>query len=371
MDVLTISLGRNILKSGSREQERMREYVKYLEAFHIVVLTRTSHGYSEEIHEGNLHVYPTNSRSRFMMLVDAYFLSRKIAMQTRATSLVVSAQDPLEIGWLCLLISRIKNTKLHVQVHGDYFSSEGWVGNSLARRLRRHAALIFLRHAPCIRVVSNRIKKSLTERGVTAERITVLPIRPELESFLSVSHSFREVPPFTFLYVGRLAPEKDISRILHSFVKLCVVQPLIHLRIVGDGEEKEKIKALIVSLGVSDKVTLVSWTEDVPHEMLNADVFLLASFHEAYALTLVEAMAVGLPLITTDVGCVGEVVKDEVHGIVVSEEGIASYARAMQRMITDIQFRKLCGERGRNAASLLAECKTDDYARAWVTALEC
>src|SRR3989338_2725903 len=130
MDVLTISLGRNILKNGSREHERMRGYSKYLEALHIVVLTRREHGYSKEIHDGCLHVYPTNSKSRFQMLIDAYIISRRIAKQVRNTPLIISAQDPLEIGWLCVLLLKIKNTRLHVQVHGDYFSSEGWVGNS-------------------------------------------------------------------------------------------------------------------------------------------------------------------------------------------------------------------------------------------------
>lgn len=370
MEVLTISLGRNILKQGSREYVRMQGYAKHLEALHVVVLTRREHGYTEVVHEGNLHLYPTNSLSRILMLWDAFFISRKIAKETRREPLVISAQDPLEIGWLCALLSRLRGTRLHVQVHGDYFSGAGWVGSSWTRRLRRRVALFLLRHAPHIRVVSERIKKTLVVCGVPAERMTVLPIRPEIESFLATSREMHTDAPCTFLYVGRLAEEKDIPRILRAFVRVHGAYPATRLRIVGDGEMKNDIVSLISALHVSDAVSLVPWTEDVPNEMVNADIFLLASLHEAYALTLVEAMATGLPIITTDVGCVGEVVVDGVQGIVVYEDGVAPYASAMERMVTDIPLRKSCGRAGKEAARALARVSADQYAQAWVTALE-
>lgn len=369
MDVLTISLGRNILKHGSRERERMHLYAQYLNAFHVVVLTRKEHGFGNVVHENNLHLYPTNSHSRIMMLWDAFVIGRGIAKQKRTESLVISAQDPLEIGWLCWFLSRIQNTTLHTQVHGDYFSGETWVGGSLIRRLRRRAALVLLRLAPRIRVVSERIKKSLIQKGIASEKITVLPIRPELESFLHTPHVFKEKSPYTFLYVGRLAPEKDIPRILYAFAELHSEHPQAHLRIVGDGEERVRIVSLIKLLNLQNSVSLVSWTEDVQSEMAKADVFLLASKHESYGLVLVEAMAAGLPIVTTDVGCVGEVMKNEIHGIVVYEDDVTTYARAMERMVTDTEFRRSCGVEGRKTAQILACTTPDEYAQTWVIAL--
>lgn len=369
MDVLTISLGRNTLKHGSRERERMHLYAQYLNAFHVVVLTRKEHGFESVVHENNLYLYPTNSRSRIMMLWDAYVIGRRIAKQKRTESLVISAQDPLEMGWLCWFLSWIENTKLHIQVHGDYFNGEAWVGGSLARRLRRRAALVLLRRTPRIRVVSERIRKSLIQKGIASGKITVLPIRPEIESFLRTPHVFKENPPYTFLYVGRLVPEKNISRMLRAFAELHSEHPQTHFRIVGDGEENESITATVKSLGLQDSVSLVSWTENVPSEMAKADVFLLASKHESYGLVLVEAMATGLPIVTTDVGCVGEVVHDGVHGIVVSEDDVAVYAQAMERMVTDMEFRRSCGAEGRKTAQILARTTTDEYAETWVRVL--
>lgn len=370
MDVLTISLGRNILKGGSRERERMHSYAKHLDALHIVVLTRREHGFKGEIHEGSLHIYPTNSSSRILMLWDSFCIARKIIQESRTSPLRISAQDPLEIGWLCFLLSRMQNTKLHVQVHGDYFSSEDWVGHSLVRRLRRCIALFLLKHTPRIRVVSERIKKSLIERGIDASRISVLPIRPEIESFLKAAHKFREKPPYTFLFIGRLAAEKNIPRIVRAFSVIHEKFPESSLRIVGEGEMQKTIEELVESLNLKNAAAIVPWTEDVPGEMEKADIFLLASLHEAYALTLVEAMAVGLPIVTTDVGCVDEVVKDSVHGVVVYEKDVSSYVSAMERMVNNQEFRKLCGENGRKTAQALAGVSVDEYAEAWVTALK-
>ncbi len=366
---MTIGVARQLLIPGNRERVRQRAYAALLTKLSIVVLTRREHGFTDVQCEGNLKLYPTNSRTRFLMLWDAYRIGRNIIREERTEPIVVTAQDPLEVGWLSWFLTRSKSAHLHVQVHGDYFSSDAWVGHSLVRRVKRFFARVLLRRAPAIRVVSERIKRSLVARGIPESKITVLPIRPELESFLSCEHTYRTQPPFTFLYLGRLAPEKNIPRIVNAFAFAHKKNPNTRLRIVGEGSEQARIESLITSLGIKDAVTLSPWTHDVAREMNDADVFLLASQHEAYALTLVEAMAVGLPVITTDVGCVGEVFEDGVHGIVVKDAGVASYAHALVRMVTEAGEWKRYGEHGRATAQKLAGQSHEKYVRAWVTAL--
>jgi hypothetical protein len=112
--VVTIGLGRNILKKGSRERERMSLYAQHLGALHVIVLTRKMHRYSEVQHERNLSVYPTNSKNRFMMLINAFHIAKKIMKDTGNSTTVISAQDPLEIGWLCFILSKLTNACLHI-----------------------------------------------------------------------------------------------------------------------------------------------------------------------------------------------------------------------------------------------------------------
>ncbi|MCF7815443.1 MAG: glycosyltransferase [Candidatus Pacebacteria bacterium] len=369
MEILTVGIARKILDVKSREYRRMRTYAKHFEAFHAIVLTRKEHGYGDVLHDETLNIYPTNSSSRMMMLWDAYRIGKEIARQKRKSTLIISAQDPLEIGWLCFLLSSIKNTCLHVQIHGDYFSSNAWAGKSLLRYARRFFALVLLKRAVAIRVVSERIKKSLCSRGISSGRIAVLPIRPELESFCRVVYTVKKNPPYTFLYIGRLVSEKNITRIVKAFSNIHTKYPDTRLTIVGDGEEKKKIESLIQKLKIGSSVDIRAWTENVPNEMADADVLLLASKHEAYALTLVEAMATGLPLVTTDVGCVGELVKDDEHGIVVTEEGVDAYSKAMERMVSDYEFRKACSENGKKTMCCKATNSNDEYIREWVSSV--
>lgn len=347
----------------------MQEYAVHLKSLHIIVLTRKEHGYTTEIHEGNLHVYPTNSRGRIMMLMDAFRIGNGVVKKQGGAPLVISSQDPFEMGLVALLLARKRHTTLHVQIHGDYFGSPFWRGYSPLRAVQLILARFILSRAPGIRVVSERIKKSLLKRGFTEKRITVLPIRPEIEAYLHTPHKEVTHTPFVFLIASRFSAEKNIPLMIHAFARVARNHQNIHLRIVGRGVEERRIRSLIATLGLQEKVTLIPWTEALETEMQQADVFLLSSDHEAYGLTLVEALAAGLPIITTDVGCVGEVIQGGVHGIVVPVRDEIAFTSAMERMITDSDFRSACSKAGKETAKRLASVSQEAYARAWVASL--
>lgn len=370
MEVLAISLARQVLLSDSRERARMRSYAKHLEVYHMIVLTRREHGFRVPVREGNLHLYPTNSYSRFFMLVDAYRLSRRILRMHRDTPIVITAQDPLEVGWLSWILSRMTNVPLHIQLHSDYFSSNAWAKGSVIQKARRFMAMVLLRRVTAIRAVSERIRRSLMQRGINGAYITWLPIRPDIELFRESPHTFTDIPPCTFLYIGRLSPEKNVRRIIDAFALARRTCPHTELRIVGDGIEKVRITKQITELGLGAAIHLCPWTNDAPKEMARADVFLLASLHEAYPLAPIEAMAVGLPIITTDVGHAGEVERDGIEGIIVSDDSTSAYADAMIRMARDTTFRKLCGEHARARALELVQLTQNEYSHAWVKSVE-
>lgn len=368
MNIIALSLGRSILEEGSRERQRMQAYAAHLDAFHVIVLTRHIHEHGEPIHDRTLHLYPTHSRTRIGMLIDAYRIGRKLARNVSPT--IVTAQDPFLIGVVSYLITCGTDTQFHVQVHGDYFSNVHW-GDILTRPLLRFFGTILLKRACGIRVVSERIKKSLVKRGLLASHITVLPIRPELERFLSVTRKVREDTVVTFLMASRFAPEKNIPLALRAFRALTDAFPHTHMRLVGRGGEEKKIRTLITKLGIQDRVSILPWTEHIEQEMAQADVFILSSNHEAYGLTLIEAMAAGLPIITTNVGCVGEVILNGVHGIVVPVDEVGHMYDAMKRMVQDDIFRSRCGTEGRATAQTFARYTHDAYTKAWVAAHCC
>ncbi len=117
---------------------------------------------------------------------------------------------------------------------------------------------------------------------------------------------------------------------------------------------------------LEDVITLLPWDSHIEHEMANAHVFALASLHEAYGLVLIEALATGTPVVTTDVGCVHEVVKDEEHGIVVPVNDEEAFTRALIRMYEQSEFRIQAGMHGRILGQTLSCVREDSYAKEWV-----
>jgi glycosyltransferase involved in cell wall biosynthesis len=374
ISLITIGYAKQALISGTREQVRMSQYAEKLTVLHIIVFTKKSDGYTKPVAFGKLMVHPTHSSLRIFMLYDAFMIGRRIIKQSPGSRWIVSSQDPFETSVVGRMLARILHVAHHVQLHGDNFSNNIWRSESLSNKIRYFFGLHILKTATHIRVVSERIKRSLIECGVQETRIIVLPIRPELESFLQVPYIVRKNEPYTFLFIGRLAPEKNIVRILEAF-SMCMRSnhdmPQIRLRIVGKGPEEARLRAYTQKNNIEHLVEFVPWTENVPNEMAKADVFLLASKHEAYALTLIEAMAVGLPIITTDVGCVDEVVKDGIHGIVVYEDTIEAYAVALREMIQDNDDARVrYSEQGRNTARSIAMQSVEMYTNAWIQSLQ-
>ncbi len=370
MNIITLSLGRQILRKESGDRSRMRMYAQHLDAFHCIVLSRRKHGFTDIVHEDHLHLYPTNSITRLGMLIDAFYIARKILKEDQKKQFSISAQDPFELGFMCFLIAKIYNARFHLQLHGDYFDSL-WEGVSLIRRIRLRVAHFLFTEACGIRVASERIKKSLIRRGLPESKITVLPIRPMLEAFLSCRRPVRIDDALIFVTTSRLSPEKNIPLMLYAFHRCVQKYPHIKLRIIGGGEEKDKINVLISKLSLHNTVTMKPWTDDVPREMATADVFLLASDHEAYGLVLIEALASGLPVVTTDVGCVGEVFKHNVHGLVVPPRDVDAYVGAMEIIISEPTLRAEMSKAGKSLAYELQNVSSESYAKAWVAAHTC
>lgn len=118
-------------------------------------------------------------------------------------------------------------------------------------------------------------------------------------------------PSFTFalITVGRLEPEKRIEDILSALKLVSAHYPMVGLFIVGEGSERRKLERMVRSLGLKEKVIFLGNRPDARGLMASAHAFIQASAYEGYGRTLVEAALAKVPIITTDVGIVGEVFK--------------------------------------------------------------
>lgn len=142
----------------------------------------------------------------------------------------------------------------------------------------------------------------------------------------------------TFITVGRLAPIKNQSLLINAFdqlIKSPSVVNTVKLVIVGEGPLYQELAQQIENKSLEDSVFLLGARSDVQELLKQADVFVLSSNYEAMPMTVLEAMASGLPVICTDVGGVRNIVKDLQTGLLVPAANSAALAAAMKKAIED------------------------------------
>lgn len=126
--------------------------------------------------------------------------------------------------------------------------------------------------------------------------------------------------------------------------------PPFEVVVLGDGPERHELESRIERLGLGDVVNLVGWVSDVRRSLVEYDLFVLPSRLEGLPMSLLEAMHAGLPVISTDVGSVREVLSDDEVGVVVPPEDPAALAVAISELVSDPERRTRLARRGREVA---------------------
>ncbi len=276
--------------------------------------------------------------------VVAFFLGlRELLKQSAQKKFdVISSQDPFFLGVAALTVAKKRRLPLQVQLHADCFSS-AFTSESLRRHFESLLARTVIRHASCVRVVSERIARSVEK--ITHAPVSILPIAVsnEVKKDMPNPPAFRN--RFTFLAVSRLTKEKQIHLIINALVRV----PEADLIVLGEGPLKKSLEFRVRSLGLGGRVQCMG-QQDPAAFYAHADAFVQASLHEGYGRTLVEAALAGLPIITTDVGIVGEILRDGEEVLVVAADA-ESIAKAMQRVVSDAPFAHALGEHAKEAAT--------------------
>lgn len=155
---------------------------------------------------------------------------------------------------------------------------------------------------------------------------------------------------FRFITVGRFSPEKNQQMMYRAFASFLERGYEARLIMLGKGEEEDNLKALAEELKISEKIDYAGYVENVEDYLKTAYVFLLSSHYEAQPLCVLEAMAAGLPIISTEVGGIGDIVTD--NGILVPPGDAKTMTQAMERLYLDSALRrKMSGCSASNAAA--------------------
>ncbi|MDW8106407.1 MAG: glycosyltransferase [Armatimonadota bacterium] len=163
-----------------------------------------------------------------------------------------------------------------------------------------------------------------------------------------------ESDALVLVHIGRFVELKNHALLLRAFAQLQSEHPL-YLWLIGDGELRPQMEQLAQELGIAARVRFWGIRPDVPDILNAADIFTLPSKYEGNPLSVMEAMAAGLPVIATAVGGVPELVDDGQTGILVPEDSETHLVRALQTLIDNPTLRQQMGQ----AALLHAQKRFD------------
>jgi L-malate glycosyltransferase len=149
------------------------------------------------------------------------------------------------------------------------------------------------------------------------------------------------------IHVARHHPVKDQPTLLKGFAAAMPHLPRVDLLMVGDGPLRGELESLAVELRIPERVKFLGIRNDIPDLMRAADVFVLTSLSEAASLTLLEAMASGLPAVVTNVGGNPEIVRHEREGLLFPRGDAAGCAAAFRRLLGDTDFAEKLGTAAR------------------------
>jgi glycosyltransferase involved in cell wall biosynthesis len=223
----------------------------------------------------------------------------------------------------------------------DFPVGRGWWGRRKYRSRRVRAYL----------AISSAVERELREGGVAPQRIHRVSSGIDLTRFDSVETDpqWRQrlgLAPGELLLgsVAALAPHKDQDTLLRAFAEFRARGGRGKLLILGEGELRERLERTRQRLGLEDEVAMPGFVDPVLPVMKSFDIFVLSSCLEGLGTAILDAMALGLPVVATRTGGIVDAVAEERSGLLVPPRDASALASALLRLQSDAETRRRMGE---------------------------
>ena len=206
--------------------------------------------------------------------------------------------------------------------------------------------LVF-RQASAVIALTEHMKREMQK--IQNREVLVIPNGVDLEMFESttlsgIARSKVELSETAkiILFVGRLNPVKGLTTLMKAMKLISPKYAQANLVLVGKGEERQHLQEMVKEFGLSSRVSFIGEVPNtkIPEYMSASDVFVLPSLSEGFPVTIPEAMAAGLPIVTTNVRGLPEIVRDGENGFTVEPQNPAQLAEKILLLLSDKELRQ-------------------------------
>lgn len=356
MKLLMISLDRAILTAHSPQQDKVFRYGAALTELHIILFCFGKRLPRRIMLAPAIFVYPTNH----WFCYNPFYFWRAFRIALRVARLhgfdarrdSITAQDAFVTGIVGYAAKAALGLPLQIQVHIDFFNPR-FRKESFLHELYFRFACFLLPRADTVRVVSPSIGDYCVHiLHIRPEKITVLPVCADIRKIADSSPAFdlrAQYPPHSFiaLILCRFVWQKNVDCALRALRIIFTDYPRAILVIAGSGPEEGHLRNSARKLAIAERIFFVPWTHDTVSYYKGADAFLFLSRYEGWGLAVLEAMAAGLTVLATPVGCVPEFIESGTNGFVVRDDSAEDVAQALRTLMRDPERRAHMGAAAR------------------------
>ena len=198
--------------------------------------------------------------------------------------------------------------------------------------------------------------KELALKTAPAQRIAIIHNGIDLEKFKPLENSASREKFIITPGASRITDRKGLNYLIEAVAKLSPKYPQIHLRIMGEGNALSKLKKLVADLQLENRVEFLG---RIPREITTpyyqeASLFVLPSLNEGMSNAMLEALASGLPLLSTATGGASELIEEGVNGLILRFKDSQDIAEKIQRLIDDPELARKMGEASRKRAEKMS-----------------
>jgi glycosyltransferase involved in cell wall biosynthesis len=207
-----------------------------------------------------------------------------------------------------------------------------------------------IRRADNLQCVSEFTRTMLKGAGYPDARLLMVPNAVDLSRFNPRAIVARAPGArVRITYVGRLTPIKGVAVLVDAWARIGAAANA-HLTIAGDGPEREFLTRKVREAGLSESIEFLGEISDVPAVLARTDIYVQPSLQEGLPNSVLEAMAMGLPIVATRVSGNEDVVVDDQNGVLVPASDPAALAAALQKLLADPALADRMGRRSREMA---------------------
>ncbi|MCM3741804.1 glycosyltransferase [Oceanobacillus luteolus] len=300
----------------------------------------------DRIHIHPLSIGPNNKLSRFIQII---YQMRKI-IKKRRPNILISFVAIINI--YTIIANLFNNTKLIVSERNDPYQNPE---NKYIRKLRDFLYVFCDGYVFQTPDAMKYFPLNIQKKGV----IIPNPIKEGLPRWNN------ENTEKTIITACRLVKQKNIPMLLNAFAKLKKEFPDYKLKIFGIGELHKQIQKNINELGLTKDVILPGFSNNIHEEMVKSSLFVISSNYEGISNSMLEALAIGIPVVSTDspIGGARMFIRHEQNGMLTEVGNTEEFYEAMKKVISD---KKLANELSLNSREIREILSSEVISNKWL-----